>query len=107
MGVFIITIAILSLAVWIFNHVWKLALRFFYYVLLEAIDVVKKIIVAAKRFGKVMFLLYKRLKNGKIYKVVYKEEEVDEIDVPEGLQEELNCHEEVIVKKDDIDPSEF
>lgn len=107
MGVFIITIAILSLAVWIFNHVWKLALRFFYNVLLEAIDVVKKIIVATKRFGKVMFLLYKRLKNGKIYKVKFEEEEVEIDDVPEGLQEELDCHEEVIVKKDDIEPSEF
>lgn len=107
MGVFIIGIAILSLAVWIFQHVWKLALKFFYNVLLEAIDVVKKIIVATKRFGKVMFLLYKRLKNGKIYKVKFEEEEVEIGDVPEGLQEELDCHEEVIVKKDDIDPSEF
>lgn len=42
MGIFIITIAILSLAVWIFNQVWKLALKFFYYALLGAIDVAKK-----------------------------------------------------------------
>lgn len=107
MGVFIITIAILALAVWIFNYIWKLALRFFYNVLLAAIDVVKKIIVATKRFGKVMFLLYKRLKNGKIYKVTYEEEVLDIDEVPEGLRDELDCHEEVKVKKDDIDPSEF
>ena len=68
MGVFIITIAILSLAVWIFNHVWRLALKFFYSALLGAVDVAKKIIVATKRLGKVMFLLYKRMKNGKVYK---------------------------------------
>lgn len=107
MGIFIITIAILSLAVWIFNQVWKLALKFFYYVLLGAIDVAKKIIVATRRLGRVMFLLYKRMKNGKVYKVKYEEEEVDEVDVPEGLRDELEIHEEVIVKKDDIDPSEF
>lgn len=107
MGIFIITIAILSLAVWIFSHVWKLALKFFYYVLLEAVDIVKKIIVATRRLGKVMFLLYKRLKNGKVYKVEYKEEVVDEDDIPEGLKDELDYHEEVVVKNDDIDPSEF
>lgn len=107
MGVFIITIAILSLAVWIFNHVWKLALKFFYYALLGAVDIAKKIIVATKRLGKVMFLLYKRMKNGRVYKVKYEEEEVDEEDIPEGLKDELEYHEEVIVKKDDIDPSEF
>ena len=107
MGIFIITIAILSFAVWIFNQVWKLALKFFYYALLGAIDVAKKIIVATRRLGRVMFLLYKRMKNGKVYKVKYEEEEVDEVDVPEGLRDELEIHEEVIVKKDDIDPSEF
>lgn len=47
------------------------------------------------------------MKNGKVYKVKYEEEEVDEVDVPEGLRDELEIHEEVIVKKDDIDPSEF
>lgn len=107
MGIFIITVLVLSLAVWIFNHVWKLALRFFYYALLGAVDIAKKIIVATRRLGKVMFLLYKRLKNGKVYKVKYDEEEVDFEDIPEGLKDELECHEEVIVKNNDIDPSEF
>lgn len=107
MGIFIITVLVLSLAVWIFNHVWKLALRFFYYALLGAVDITKKIIVATRRLGKVMFLLYKRLKNGKVYKVKYDEEEVDFEDIPEGLKDELECHEEVIVKNNDIDPSEF
>ncbi len=107
MGVFIITAVILGLAALIFSYVWKLALKFFYYALLGAIDVVRKIIVATRRLGKVIFLLYKRLKNGKTYKVTYEEEEVDEEDVPAGLRDELDYHEEVIVKRDDIDPSEF
>ena len=107
MGIFIITLAILSLAVWIFIQVWKLALRFFYYAVLGAVEIAKKIIVAAKRFGKVIFLMYKRHKNGKIYKVEYTEEELEPKDVPEGLLEELETHEEVLVKKDDISPNEF
>ena len=107
MGVFIITIAILSLAVWIFQHVWKLALKFFYYAVLGALDILKKIIVATRRAGKVIYLMYKRMKNGKVYKVTYEEEEVEEEDIPEGLKDELDCHEEVIVKRDEISPSEF
>lgn len=107
MGTFIITLFILSLAAYIFVQVWKLMLKFFFKILEFAYDVVKKIIVAVKRFGKVCFLMYKRHKNGKIYKVEFTEEEVDEDDVPEGLKEELEYHEEVKVKEGDIDPSEF
>ncbi|WP_195208430.1 MULTISPECIES: hypothetical protein [Bacteroides] len=107
MGVFIIVAAILALAAYIFQQIWKFALKFFYYALLGAIEIVKKIIVATRRLGKVMFILYKRHQNGKVYKVKYEEEEVNEDDIPEGLKNELEYHEEVIVKKGDIDPSEF
>lgn len=107
MGIFIITAAIFALATLIFQYFWKMALKFFYYALLKAVDVVKKIIVAVRRLGKVALLMYKRHKNGKIYKVTYDEEEVDENDIDEGLRDALDLHEEVIVKKDDIDPSEF
>ena len=51
--------------------------------------------------------MYKRHKNGKIFKVEFKEEEVNEEDVPEGLRDELKYHDEVKVKEGDIDPSEF
>ena len=107
MGTFIITVAILSLAVLIFQQIWKLALKFFYYAVLGAIDILKKIIVAIRRAGKVVYLMYKRMKNGKVYKITYDEEEVDECDIPEGLKDELDCHDEVIVKKDEISPNEF
>lgn len=107
MGLFIITIAIFSLATWIFQQFWKAVLKFFYYLLLKAVDAIKKIIVAVRRAGKVIMILYKRHKNGKVYKTEYTEDEVDEDDIPEGLREELDVHEEVIVKKGDIDPTEF
>ena len=107
MGIFIITIAILSLAVWIFTQVWKLALKFFYYALLGAVEIAKKVIVATRRLGKVMYILYKRHKDGKVSRVKYDEEVVYEDDIPEGLRDELDYHKEVVVKKDDINPSEF
>lgn len=107
LGIFIITYAILRLAEWIFAQVWKLALKFFYYVLQKSVDVARKIIVATRRLGKVIFLMYKRLNNGKIYRTTYEEETLDIIDVPEGLRSELDLHEEVVVKNDNIDPSEF
>lgn len=107
MGTFIITLFVLSLAAYIFVQVWRLMLRFFFYILEKAVDVVKKIIVAVKRLGRVVFLMYKRHKNGRIFKVEFKEEEVNEEDVPEGLRDELKYHDEVKVKEGDIDPSEF
>lgn len=107
MGVFILTIAAISLATLIFQYFWKAVLRFFFYILQKAVDVIKKIIVAVRRAGKVIMILYKRHKNGKVYKTEYTEEVVDEDDIPEGLRDELDVHEEVIVKKGDIDPSEF
>lgn len=107
MGVYIITIFIFSLASWIFQQYWKEVLKFFYYILQKSVNVVKKIIVATRRAGKAVMMLYKRLRNGKVYKTEFTEEEISEDDIPEGLREELDIHEEVIVKKGDIDPTEF
>lgn len=107
MGLFLISVAVFSLATLIFQHFWKAVLRFFFFVLQKAVDVAKKIIVAVRRAGRVMMILFKRLFNGKVYKTEYTEEEICEEDVPEGLRDELDIHEEVIVKKGDIDPNEF
>lgn len=111
MGTYILTVAVLAgfaaLSYWIFINVWKLALKFFYYLLAKLKDVVKKVIVATKRFGKVLFLLYKRHENGKTFKIEYKEEEIEWEDVPEAVQNQLCDHDEVIVKDDDINPNEF
>ncbi len=107
MGTFLIGAAIFALATLIFQYFWKAVLRFFFYVLQKAVDVIKKIIVAVRRAGKVMMILYKRHRNGKVYKTEYTEELVDEDDIPEGLKEELGSHDQVIVKEGDIDPSEF
>ena len=107
MGTFLIVAAVFSLATLIFQYFWKAVLKFFFFVLQKAFDVVKKIIVAVRRAGKVMMILYKRHRDGKVYKVEYKDELVDEEDIPEGLKDELDCHEQVIVKEGDIDPSEF
>lgn len=107
MGAFIIGAAILGLASLIFQYFWKAVLKFFFYILEKAVDVIKKIIVAVRRAGKVIMILYKRHKNGKVYKTEYTEQVVDEDDIPEGLRDELDVHEEVIVKKGDINPSEF
>lgn len=109
MGVFIITTAIISLAVLVFQYFWKAVLKFCYYLLLGAIDVIKKIIVATKRFGKAVMYLYRRWKNGKVTRVTVEpdEEEIDVDMLPEGLQKELEIHDEVIVRNTDISPEEF
>ena len=107
MGLFLITVAIFSLATLIFQYFWKAVLRFFYYVLQKAVDVAKSIVVAVRRFGRVMMILFKRLFNGKVYKTEYTEEQVHIEDVPEGLREELDLHEEVVVKQGEINPWEF
>ena len=55
--------------------------------------------------------IYRRYRDGRIGKTNVNEhidEEPVDIDMlPEGLQEELGIHEEVIVKKGDISPEEF
>lgn len=107
MGTFLIVAAVISLATLIFQYFWKAVLKFFFYVLQKVIEVVKKIIVAVRRAGKVMMILYRKHRDGKIYKTEYKDELIDEEDVPEGLIDELEVHPEVIVKKGEIDPSEF
>ena len=107
MGVFLIGAAIFGLATLIFQYFWKAVLKFFFYILQKAVDVIRKIIVAVRRAGKVIMILYKRHRDGKVYKTEYTDEVVDEEDIPEGLRDELDVHEEVIVKKGDIDPSEF
>lgn len=108
MGIFLIGLAILSLATLIFQYFWKAVLKYFYHYLLPKLEeTVKKIIVATKRLGKVVMLLYRRHVSGRIYKTEYTEDVVDPEDVPEGLRDELGIHEEVVVKNDDINPSEF
>lgn len=109
MGVFIITLAIISLATLVFQYFWKAVLKACYYLLLGAIEVTKKIIVATKRFGKAVMYLYRRWKNGKVTRVIVEteEEEVDVDLLPEGLRNEMEIHEEVIVRRDDIKPEEF
>lgn len=109
MGTFIITTAIFALCVLVFQYFWKAVLKACYYLLLGAIDVVRKIIVATKRFGKCAMYLYRRWKNGKITRVMVEteEEEVDIDMLPQGLQNELEVYDEVIVKRGDISPEEF
>ena len=107
MGTFLIVAAVFSLATLIFQYFWKAVLKFFFYVLQKAVEAIKKIIVAVKRAGKVMMILYRKHRDGKIYKTEYTDEVVDPDDVPEGLIEELEIHKEVIVKTGDINPSEF
>lgn len=109
MGVFIITAAIISLAVLVFKYFWKAVLKFCYYLLLGAVDVLKKIIVATKRTGKAIMYLYRRWRNGKVTrKLVETDEEPVDVDLlPEGLQNELELHDEVVVRNTDISPEEF
>lgn len=109
MGTFIITLAILTLCAWVFKLFWKAVLRFCFYLLERLVDVVTKIITAVKRNGKAVMYLYRRLRNGKVIRthVDPPEEEVDVDMLPDGLQDELGIHEEVIVKKGDISPEEF
>ncbi len=109
MGTFIITLAILSLCVYVFKLFWKAVLRWCYKLLVKAIDVIKSIIVAVKNAGKAVMYLYRRYKNGKItrLRVEPEEEEVPEDLLPEGLRNELEVNDEVIVKNDEIKPEEF
>lgn len=110
MGTFIITLAILSLCAWVFKLFWRAILKFCFYLLEKSVDVVSKIITATKRAGKAVMYLYRRYRNGKITRVNVndniEEEEVDIDMLPEGLQDELEINDEVIVKKE-ISPEEF
>lgn len=110
MGTFIITLAILSLCAWVFKLFWKAILKFCFYLLEKSVDVVSKIITATKRAGKAVMYLYRRYRNGKITRVNVndniEEEEVDIDMLPDGLQDELEINDEVIVKKE-ISPEEF
>lgn len=110
MGTFIITLAILSLCAWVFKLFWKAILKFCFYLLEKSVDVISKIITATKRAGKAVMYLYRRYRNGKITRVNVndniEEEEVDIDMLPEGLQDELEINDEVIVKKE-ISPEEF
>lgn len=110
-GLFIITVAVLSLANSAFKETWKHALKYFFLILEEVVkiaaELLKKLVVATKKLGKVIFILWRRYKNGKITKVEYKEEEVDYEDVPEGLKKALGINKEVILKEGDIERSEF
>lgn len=109
MGTFIITTIIIGVCAWVFQIFWRAVLRFCFYLLQRSIDVVKKIITTTKKTGKAVMYLYRRYKNGKVIKTTVEpdEEEVDVDMLPQGLQDELDVHEEVIVRKDDIDPAEF
>lgn len=111
MGTFIITISILALCAFVFTIFWKAILRFCFYLLEKSIDVVTKIITATKRAGKAVMYIYRRYRDGRVTKTDVNEninEEPVDIDMlPDGLQEELGIHEEVIVKKGDISPEEF
>lgn len=107
MGTIILTAAIIGLASFLFQLFWKQVLRFFYYLMLGAIDIARKVITAVRRGKKVVMILYRRYTSGRVTKEEYKEEDIEFEDVPEELQDELYTHEEVIVKKGDIDPTEF
>lgn len=111
MGTFIITLGILAICAWVFKFFWKAILKFCFYLLEKAVDVVTKIITATRRAGKAVMYIYRRYRDGRTTKVELNkhvdEEPVDIDMLPEGLQEELGIHEEVIVKKGDISPEEF
>lgn len=111
MGTFIITLAILSICAWVFKLFWKAILKFCFNLLERSLNVVTKIITAAKRNGKVVMYLYRRYINGSVTKTPVvnpgPEEPVPVELLPDGLKEELEIHEEVIVKKGDISPDEF
>jgi len=87
----------------IYSNVWHCVLKYVYnHMLLIKND--SYIIVAVKREDKICFVLY--YKCGEKY---YKNElphpaeyEVDETDAPIELREELNSHNEVVVRKDKI-----
>lgn len=111
MGTFIITLGILAICAWVFKFFWKAILKFCFYLLEKSVEVVTKIITATKRAGKAVMYIYRRYRDGRITKTNVNDNIVEEpVDIdmlPEGLQEELGIHEEVIVKKGDISPEEF
>lgn len=109
MGTFIITLAILSLAAYIFTHIWKFMLQFFYYFFIGIVGLANYLIVAVRRFGKVCYITWYKVRDKYFRKEAphTEEYEVDEDDVPEGLKDELDNNEEVIVKKNHIETNEF
>lgn len=106
---FIITIAILSICAWVFKIVWRATLKWCYYLLLETVDAIAKLIVTVRRQGKAIMYLYRRYRNGRTTKtkVNHEEEEVDIDMCPEELQEKLNTGKEVLTHEGDISPTEF
>ena len=109
MGIFIIGAAILALAAYIFSQIWKFMLKFFYYFLVGVVALVSSLIVAVRRGGKVCYILWYKVKEKYFKKEAphTEEYEVHPDDVPAGLLEELNSHDEVIVKKNPIESNEF
>lgn len=108
----IITAVILSLAVWVFKLYWKALVKFVFHLMERAIDLISRVITVVKRFGKAIWYLYRRYRNGKIFRRNLNENsdgiEEEPIDDPDLLPEELrnalnlNEDEEVIVR-----PEEF
>ena len=109
MGTFIITLGIIALAAYIFSQIWKFMLKFFYYFLVGVVALVSSLIFAVRRAGKVCYILWYKVKEKYFKKETphTEEYEVDERDVPAGLLQELNSHDEVIVKKNPIQSNEF
>ena len=99
MGIFIIGAAILALAAYIFSQIWKFMLKFFYYFLVGVVALVSSLIVAVRRGGKVCYILWYKVKEKYFKKEAphTEEYEVHPDDVPAGLLEELNSHDEVMV----------
>lgn len=109
MGEFLIIAAVLAIAAWIFKNVWELALKFFYYFILGVVGVINSLVTAVRRGRKVCYILWYKVKEKFFKKEIPAEEgvEVDVDDVPTGLLDELNSHDEVIVKKGTINRNEF
>lgn len=109
MLVFIITLAIISLCLYVFQLIWKQVLKWCYDLLLKSVDVVAKVITSVKRNGKAIMYLYRRFINGKTVRnqVDTEGEDVDIDMLPEELQQMLNTGKEVINHEGDIDPAEF
>lgn len=110
MGIYIIAVAaLIAIAAWIFLQIWKIMLKFFYYFLVGVEALVSSLIVAVRRSGKVCFILWYKVKE-KYFKKEAPQTNVYEVhpdDVPAGLLQELNSHDEVIVKKNPIQSNEF
>ena len=109
MGIFIITVAIIALAAYIFAQIWKFTLKFFYYFLAGVEALISSLIVAVRRSGKVCYILWYKVKEKYFRKEAphTEEYEVHPDDVPAGLLEELDSHDQVIVKKNPIQSNEF